>query len=66
MATTDDANEIAEGLMAVGALLEPMIEFASGFRAKLTDAGWSDQVADEVSGEMLKRLLAMGMNSDRD
>ena len=56
-----DVNEVAEALMQVNLMIQPIIEFAAGLKAKLIAEGWSDHIADEVSGEVLKRMITMGM-----
>jgi hypothetical protein len=65
MPDDDNIGEIAEGLMGVSALLEPIIEFAVGLKANLIEQGWSESVAGEVSGEVLKRVIIMGMGGQK-
>ena len=61
MLNDDELNEIAQALMQVNLMIEPIIEFAAGLKAKLLAEGWSEHIADEVSGEVLKRMITMGM-----
>ena len=56
-----DVNEVAEALMQVNLMIQPIIEFAAGLKAKLLSEGWSQEVADDVSGDVLKRMIALGM-----
>jgi hypothetical protein len=60
-----DPNEVVMALMQVNAMLEPIIEFAEGMRAQLIQKGWSAEVADNVSGDVLKRLITMGMGGPK-
>jgi hypothetical protein len=60
-----DPNEVVEALMHVKEILDPVIEFAEGMRAQLLERGWSPEVANDVSGEILKRMIVLGMGGSQ-
>lgn len=61
-----DVSEVVEALMQVNAMIEPIIEFASGMRKTLIGAGWSQEIANDISGDVLKRMIALGMGGVSD
>lgn len=58
---TNDKIEMAETGLELLETVEPLLEIAEGFRAKMESRGWSSTSAETAASTMLNALLLNAM-----
>ena len=59
----DDSRALAEMLMTFGESIEPIVEFARGFKTSLLNDGWDSDVASQAAGMVLVKLLDVALRN---